>query len=114
MGLTDSSIMTDVRAPGGLRQKLIAFRFTTDGSGNVVAGNYDYDGQLTIVRSVNNYIFTIGTFSRLLACYCKSLAAASNGTTADGSAGTVQCNFAALAASTTIDVILVVDSGTGT
>lgn len=114
MALTDSSIMTDVRAPGGLRQKLIAFRFATNGSGDVTAISPNYDDQLGIVRSGNNYVLTVGPFAQLCACFAKSLAAASNGTTSSGTAGTVQVNFAALAASTTVDVILVLDTGYGT
>lgn len=96
-----------------MRPMLLSIRFTTDGSGNPTVP-YDYEGDVTVTKSGNNYIINIGPFSKLLACFAKSLAAASNGTVVDAAAGTVQVNFAAAVASSTVDIMIHVDTGFGT
>ncbi len=77
--------------PGLFRPRLVAFNFTTDGSGNLtVSPTSDPQGQVSVTKSGNNYIIRTGQYKALL--LAEMFGTARYTTTTQGD-GTLQMNF---------------------
>lgn len=85
-----------IRAPGTGPTYLIAFNFTTDGSGNMtVSAASNRYGNITLTKAGNIYTLNVGGFRALLGGIAYAGATTATAITASPSAGTIAVNFGA-------------------
>jgi hypothetical protein len=110
MSILQELVQPELRVPGFRNPKVVAFRFTTNGSGVPTLAD-DYKGQLsTPVQATNDYTVTVGAFEKCVALVTTSVGVR-DGLSLNTSAGTVQLQFSAAQNNAIIDVILLLDVG---
>lgn len=111
MGLLDQIGSGVVRHPGPRNVAVIALSGTTAANGDLTLGAGMTDVQSLVTRSGNNYVIDVGSFNALLSCIARSPATVSSGQTVSTTNGTVQVNFGSLQASTSLNIVITLDTG---
>jgi len=99
------------RIAGKRSPMIFVVQFTTNGSGVATLVD-DYNGALTLTKSTNDYIITIGSYTKLMACVVQTThASVYNDNIANSPTnGTVTIEFSASLASARANVIIVVEA----